>query len=122
MLKRVIIASSLALSLAIPNILWAKNNCDCMTGSMTQCQSAMDQMMMDKLGKKDSQYDKRFIDLMISHHESGVMMAKDALKNSTHPELKEMSQKIIEAQEKEIEQLKKWRSEWYGSEQQPKGE
>ncbi|HAU2406562.1 TPA: DUF305 domain-containing protein [Legionella pneumophila] len=86
-----------------------------MMGSMNKCQKAMDQMMMDKLGKKDDQYDKRFIDLMIAHHESGIMMAKDALKNATHPEIKEMAQKVITAQEKEIEQLKNWRSQWYGS-------
>lgn len=78
-------------------------------------------MMMEKLGKKDNHYDKRFIDLMIPHHEAALMMAEDALKNATHPEIKEMAQKIIDTQQKEIEQLKAWRTQWYGS-GQSKGE
>lgn len=118
MFKKTVLISSLALSLAIPNILWAKDNCPCMMGSMKQ--SAMDQMMMDKLGKKDNQYDKRFIDLMIPHHEAAIMMSKDALENATHPEIKEMAQQIINAQKKEIEQLKTWRNQWYGSEKSKK--
>jgi len=40
-------------------------------------------------------------------------MAKDALKNATHKEIKEMAAKIITDQQKEIEQLKKWRKNWY---------
>lgn len=52
MFKKLLVISSLALTITIPNTLWAKENCACMMGSMTKCQSAMDQMMMDKLGKK----------------------------------------------------------------------
>lgn len=116
MFKKLLIISSLALTITIPNTLWAKENCACMMGSMTKCQSAMDQMMMDKLGKKDNQYDKRFIDMMIPHHQAAIMMAEDALKNATHPEIKEMAQKIIDTQQKEIEQLKTWRNQWYANE------
>lgn len=120
MFRKIVIAGILGMTLMLPLSLWANNPCACMTnspGSMSKCQSAMDHMMMDKLGHKDNQYDKRFIDLMIPHHEAALMMAKDALKNATHPELKAMAQQIINAQEKEIEQLKAWRNEWY---EQPK--
>ncbi|HAT6349385.1 TPA: DUF305 domain-containing protein [Legionella pneumophila] len=120
MFRKIVIASSIGIILMLPISLWANKPCDCMTnpsGSMTKCQAAMDHMMMDKLGNKDNQYDKRFIDLMIPHHEAALMMAKNALNNATHPELKAMAQQIINAQEKEIEQLKAWRNEWYG---QPK--
>ncbi|STX50160.1 Uncharacterized protein conserved in bacteria [Legionella busanensis] len=117
MLKKTLIASSLALSMVIPTISLAEDNCPCKSGPMSQCQSMMDKMMMDKLGKKDNQYDKRFIDLMIPHHEAAIMMAKDALNNAIHPEIKDMAQKIIDTQQKEIEQLKAWRSQWYGNEQ-----
>ncbi len=41
-------------------------------------------------------------------------MAKHALENANQPELKAMARDVIAAQEKEIEQLKKWRREWYG--------
>jgi uncharacterized protein (DUF305 family) len=120
MFRKLVIVSSLGIILMLPISLWANKPCACMTnpsGSMTKCQAVMDHMMMDKLGHKDNQYDIRFIDLMIPHHEAAIMMSKDALNNATHPELKAMAQQIINAQEKEIEQLKAWRNEWY---EQPK--
>ncbi len=75
---------------------------------------SMDKKMMKDLGPKDATYDKRFMDLMIVHHEGGIMMAKDALKNSDRPEIKELAQKIIDTQEKEIQQMKDWEKSWYG--------
>ncbi|MBX9583605.1 MAG: DUF305 domain-containing protein [Gemmataceae bacterium] len=74
----------------------------------------MNEKMVKALGGKDAEYEKRFIDLMIPHHEGAVRMAKDALEHATRPELKAMAKKMIEDQEKEIEQLKAWRKEWYG--------
>jgi len=75
---------------------------------------AMNKKMMMDLEPKDATYDKRFMDLMIVHHEGGIMMAKDALKNSDRPEIKELAQKIIDTQEKEIQQMKDWEKAWYG--------
>src|SRR3990167_6111908 len=71
-------------------------------------------MMSKGLGPKDAQYDERFIDMMIPHHEGAIMMSKDALKNANKPELKQLAQNIIDAQEKEIALMKQWRKEWYG--------
>lgn len=76
---------------------------------------AMNKMMVHHLGQKDTEYEKRFIDLMIPHHEGAVQMAKHALEHATQPELKEMAKKMIEDQQKEIEHLKKWREKWYSS-------
>ena len=84
-----------------------------MLSEMQETQKKMDDMMMKELGAKDATYDKRFIDLMIPHHEAAIMMAKDALENASHPEIKKMAQHIISAQEKEIKQLKAWRKQWY---------
>ncbi len=75
---------------------------------------SMDKKMMKDLGPKDAAYDKRFMALMIVHHEGGIMMAKDALNNSDRPEIKELAQKIIDNQEKEIQQMKDWEKSWYG--------
>lgn len=74
----------------------------------------MDPMMMQALGPKDKNYDLRFMDVMIMHHEGGIKMAKDALKNAIHPELKDMAQKIIDSQQKEIDQMQQWKKDWYG--------
>src|SRR5258706_11610358 len=46
--------------------------------AMVQQMNSMDEMMVKDLGAADSEYDRRFIDLMIPHHEGAIMMAKDA--------------------------------------------
>lgn len=81
---------------------------------MQKDMKTMDEKMMKALGSKDATYDKRFMELMIAHHEGGIMMAKDALNKSERPEIKEMAQKIIDSQEKEIQQMKDWEKTWYG--------
>jgi uncharacterized protein (DUF305 family) len=81
----------------------------------TQMRS-MNTMMVEHLGEKDPQFDLRFIDLMIPHHEGAVAMAKQALKETDRPELKKMAEKMIAAQEEEIAQLKQWRQDWYAGE------
>lgn len=87
-----------------------------MTGDVPKDMRVMNDMTVKYLGKKDADYEKRFIDAMIPHHEGAVRSAKHALENSNRPEVKEMAKKMIEDQEKEIETLKKWRKEWYGTE------
>jgi uncharacterized protein (DUF305 family) len=62
-------------------------------------------------------FDQRFIQAMIPHHESAVVMAQDALQQAERQEIKELAQAIITAQEAEIAQMKQWLQEWYGSSQ-----
>jgi uncharacterized protein (DUF305 family) len=54
-----------------------------------------------------------FIDAMIVHHQSAVMMAEMALELSERDEIRSLADEIIEAQESEIEQMRQWRDEWY---------
>lgn len=77
----------------------------------SQQQEAM--MMSQDLGEADADFDLRFIDAMIPHHEGAVVMAQDALKKSQRPEIKNLAQAIIQAQEGEITQMKQWRTAWY---------
>jgi uncharacterized protein (DUF305 family) len=62
-------------------------------------------------------FDQRFIQAMIPHHESAVVMAQDALQNAERQEIKDLAQAIITAQEGEIAQMKQWLQEWYGIDQ-----
>ncbi len=73
----------------------------------------MTDMMVKHLGPADKNYEHRFIDMMIPHHEGAIKMAEDALKKSNRPELKKMAQEVIDAQKKEIETMKEWRKQWY---------
>ncbi|MBE9123282.1 DUF305 domain-containing protein [Tychonema sp. LEGE 07199] len=75
-----------------------------------QMQSMM--MSMD-LGAADDQFDLRFLNAMIPHHEGALVMAQDALKKSKRPEMKKLSEEIITSQKQEIEQMKEWRKAWY---------
>jgi uncharacterized protein (DUF305 family) len=58
-------------------------------------------------------FDRAFIDAMIPHHQSAIEMAVVAHEKSTIPEIKELAENIVSAQQKEIEQMEQWREDWY---------
>jgi uncharacterized protein (DUF305 family) len=58
-------------------------------------------------------FDKAFIGAMIPHHQSAIEMAKVADQESENPRIKELAGNIVSAQEREIEQMRRWREQWY---------
>ncbi len=81
-------------------------------GVMSEEQKNSMMMKMD-LGAADEQFDLRFMNAMIPHHEGAIIMAKDALSKAKHPELKQLANEIIASQQAEVDQMKKWRQVWY---------
>ncbi|BAQ62744.1 hypothetical protein GM3708_3150 [Geminocystis sp. NIES-3708] len=79
---------------------------------MSEAQIASMRMDMD-LGKADNEFDLRFINAMIPHHQGAVKMAKDLLAKSQRPEMQTLAQNIINSQQREIEQLQQWHEKWY---------
>jgi len=75
--------------------------------------NSMNHNMAMDLGPADADYELRFIDAMTPHHQGAVEMAKEALQKSKRPEIKQLADNIIKAQNKEIEQMKQWRKGWY---------
>jgi uncharacterized protein (DUF305 family) len=71
-------------------------------------------MMSQDLGAADAEFDLRFINAMIPHHEGAVTMAKEVLGKTKRPEIKQMAEAIVTSQQTEIEQMKQWRKAWYG--------
>jgi uncharacterized protein (DUF305 family) len=71
-------------------------------------------MMSQDLGAADDDFDLRFINAMIPHHEGAVTMAKEVLGKTKRPEIKQMAKAIIASQQTEIQQMKQWRKAWYG--------
>lgn len=71
-------------------------------------------MMSVDLGPADEAFDLRFLNAMIPHHEGALVMAQQVLERSDRPELLNLSQDIIAAQQAEIDQMKQWRQTWYG--------
>jgi len=53
-------------------------------------------------------FDTAFLEEMIPHHQMAVMMAQMLLSGTNRPEMKQLGQDIIEAQETEIEQMRSW--------------
>lgn len=82
--------------------------------SMPMSPDQMKSMMMSMdLGAADDQFDRRFINAMIPHHEGAVVMAKEALTKSKRPEIQKLAQDIISSQNIEIEQMRQWKQAWY---------
>ncbi|MBD2344273.1 DUF305 domain-containing protein [Anabaena subtropica] len=82
------------------------------TTDISNHQHSHHSMEMD-LGPADANYDLRFIDAMIMHHQGAVDMAKDTQQKSKRPEVKKLVDDIIKAQNQEISQMKQWRTAWY---------
>ena len=57
-------------------------------------------------------YDRRWADEMVKHHQGAITMAQTALAANTRPEVKAMAQRIIDAQQQEITQLQGWSRAW----------
>lgn len=76
--------------------------------------SYMNKMM--GLNNQNRNADKMFIEQMIPHHESAIAMANLALQKSSHSELKTLANNIISTQTEEINKMKQWYKDWYGTE------
>lgn len=75
--------------------------------------SVMHDMNAGLVGKTGDAFDQAFLAEMIVHHEGAVEMAELALTNAKHEEIKNLASLIIEAQNKEITEMKSWQKNWY---------
>ena len=89
-----------------------------MMGGMAPTQSAQGMMnamqqMTQQMGAMElsGEADTDFAKVMIPHHQSAIDMAKVELENGKDETLKKMAQAMIDAQQKEIEELQKWLAE-----------
>ncbi|MFC7670631.1 DUF305 domain-containing protein [Hymenobacter humi] len=64
--------------------------------------------MMQSMPKMVADPDMNFNMMMTVHHQSAVDMAKAELAHGKDTKLKEMAQKMIDAQQKEIAEFKAW--------------
>jgi uncharacterized protein (DUF305 family) len=59
-------------------------------------------------------FDREFIDMMIAHHRGAIRMARVELEKGENRELKELAEAIVDAQDKEIDEMNTWRVDWFG--------
>lgn len=76
-----------------------------------QMQDAM--LMSMDMGSADENFDLRFINAMLPHHQGAVAMAGEALLKSDRSEIRRLSRSILGVQQQEIFQMRTWRSQWY---------
>lgn len=88
------------LSLALAFLLWQSNT--------------QHSMMKHETIAAGAHYDHGFINMMIPHHQQAIDEGKRALSEAQHPELKQLAESIITSQQREIDQMKAWRKQWYG--------
>jgi uncharacterized protein (DUF305 family) len=58
-------------------------------------------------------FDRAFIDAMIPHHQSAIEMAQEAQTRAQHQEIRDLAGRIIADQQREIDQMRVWRAQWY---------
>lgn len=88
------------------------NKPEAITDTSSNMNMSMTAMTDNLKGKSGDEFDKAFIADMIEHHEGAVAMAKLSGTNAKHDEIKQLSNDIIEAQEREIAQMKQWQKDW----------
>lgn len=78
--------------------------------------SGMEMEMGDMMISQEASvpFDQRFIEAMISHHQGAIGMAKMALEQAEHEEIRTLAKAIISAQEAEIKEMQGWLLDWYG--------
>ena len=65
--------------------------------------------------KNAKDFDKEFIEQMVPHHQMAIMMAQMVLSHSNRPEIRGLAESIIQSQSKEINEMRTWYKEWYGT-------
>lgn len=95
-MKKLLTTSILAVSLAASPIAFAYEG------------GKPDSMMMQSSKNAEkAPYDIQFLDTMAEHHRHGIMMAKMAINKAQDQKIKDMAEKTISDQEKEIAGLQK---------------
>jgi uncharacterized protein (DUF305 family) len=67
---------------------------------------------LDQLSGDD--FDRAFLQQMTMHHAMAVEMSRPAVAQAAHQETKDLAQGIVDAQTKEIAQMRTWARDWYG--------
>jgi uncharacterized protein (DUF305 family) len=76
--------------------------------------TAMYEKNFMSLGQADRTFDLRYINAMIAHHRGAMFLAEQLGKNTARPEMKTLSQNILNDEPKAIAELYAWKKDWYG--------
>jgi uncharacterized protein (DUF305 family) len=86
---------------------------DAETLGMTMDDMGMSMDMSDLDGARP--FDRTFIDMMITHHQGAIRMARAELAKGHSAQLRAIARAIVAAQKREITEMNRWRTAWYGA-------
>lgn len=66
------------------------------------------------LGEKDKNFDLRFLNALIIHHEEAIAVASEVMTKSTRTETLTVANEVITLLSDNMKTLKQWREQWYG--------
>jgi uncharacterized protein (DUF305 family) len=69
--------------------------------------------------RSQARYEVSFMKMMIDHHNMAIEMAMLCEGRTVHPELQQMCNDIITAQQAEIAEMQGWLNDWYGVQHEP---
>ena len=77
-----------------------------MSGMDEQTGGMMSTQQMTNLGAANGPaFDRMWLQMMVTHHQGAVAMARDTLTQGTNPEARQLAQAIIDSQSKEIAEM-----------------
>jgi len=59
-------------------------------------------------------FDRTFIDMMITHHQGAIRMARAKPAKGGNAQLRTIARAIVSAQKREITEMNRWRKQSYG--------
>jgi uncharacterized protein (DUF305 family) len=68
---------------------------------------------------KGAEFEQSFLEQMIQHHRSGIEMAKLINDHTKRPELRQFADKMIAAQQAEIDKMTGWLKDWFKASPKP---
>lgn len=82
------------------------------SGSANEMSGHMMAMGEELVQLRGEEFEKRFLELMIEHHQQAIDMSDYADTNAHHTEVKDLADKVITAQQREIDQMRQWQKDW----------
>ena len=75
------------------------------TSGMEMDGMSQEEAMAELEGLTGEAFDSRFLELMIEHHRGAVAMARTALAEGQHPDVRQLAEQVVTDQEAEIERM-----------------